>query len=53
MYLTGIGGGGFAVVRSAKGKYEFIDFRETAPAASSENMFAGNVNGSTVGGLAR
>jgi hypothetical protein len=35
MYHSGIGGGGFMLVRSAKGDYEFVDFRETAPAAGS------------------
>jgi gamma-glutamyltranspeptidase / glutathione hydrolase len=34
-----IGGGGFAVVRISTGKAAAIDFRETAPAAASENMF--------------
>jgi len=29
MYHSGIGGGGFMLVRSANGTYEFIDFRET------------------------
>lgn len=53
MYHSGIGGGGFMLVRSPNGSYEFIDFRETAPAASFENMFQGNVNGSIYGGLAR
>ena len=52
MYLTGMGGGGFMTVRSAKGSYEFIDFRETAPAASFQDMYNNNVNLSLFGGLA-
>jgi gamma-glutamyltranspeptidase/glutathione hydrolase len=34
-----IGGGGFAVVRIGPGKFTALDFRETAPAAATENMF--------------
>lgn len=34
-----IGGGGFAVTRSASGKLEALDFRETAPAASKRDMY--------------
>lgn len=52
MYHSGIGGGGFMLVRSASGEYESIDFRETAPGAASEDMYAGNRNGSVFGGLA-
>lgn len=40
MYHSGIGGGGFATVRSANGSYEFIDFREMAPAAAFETMYS-------------
>lgn len=52
MYHSGIGGGGFMLVRDSHGRYESIDFRETAPAAAFEGMYAGNVNGSVFGGLA-
>lgn len=52
MYHSGIGGGGFMLVRGADGSYESIDFRETAPGAASEDMYRGNVNGSVFGGLA-
>ncbi|KAK5997305.1 Glutathione hydrolase proenzyme [Cladobotryum mycophilum] len=52
MYHSGIGGGGFAMVRDSKGNYEAIDFRETAPAAAFENMYKENVNASVRGGLA-
>lgn len=53
MYHSGIGGGGFMVVRSTNGSYEFIDFRETAPAAAFEDMYLNNTAGSLYGGLAR
>jgi gamma-glutamyltranspeptidase / glutathione hydrolase len=34
-----LGGGGFMLFRAADGKTHFIDFREKAPAAASENMY--------------
>lgn len=34
-----IGGGGFAVVRTGKSKISALDFRETAPAAATADMF--------------
>lgn len=34
-----LGGGGFAVVRTAPGKAMALDFRETAPGAATETMF--------------
>jgi gamma-glutamyltranspeptidase/glutathione hydrolase len=34
-----LGGGGFLLLRNANGKTHFIDFREKAPAAASENMY--------------
>jgi gamma-glutamyltranspeptidase / glutathione hydrolase len=34
-----IGGGGFMLFRNADGKTHFIDFREKAPAAATENMY--------------
>jgi len=37
-----IAGGGFAVVRIAKGKAATLDFRETAPAAATPNMYLDN-----------
>lgn len=51
-YHTGIGGGGFAIVRDRNGEYEVIDFREAAPSAASEDMYEGNVAGSVTSGLA-
>ena len=55
MYHSGIGGGGFMIVRSSDGTYEFIDFRERAPAAAFELMYSpplSNSNYSLYGGLA-
>lgn len=66
MQHSGIGGGGFMLVRSPDGKYESIgwfssrhirgllthlDFRETAPAAAHRDMYQGNVRGSVFSGL--
>jgi gamma-glutamyltranspeptidase / glutathione hydrolase len=34
-----LGGGGFMLFRSADGRAHFIDFREKAPAAATENMY--------------
>ncbi|EGX94202.1 Gamma-glutamyltranspeptidase [Cordyceps militaris CM01] len=52
MYHSGIGGGGFALVRDAKGNYEAVDFRETAPAAAYEDMYGEDERLSIAGGLA-
>ncbi|KAF2109039.1 gamma-glutamyltranspeptidase 1 precursor [Lophiotrema nucula] len=52
MYHSGLGGGGFMLVRAPNGTYEFIDFRETAPAAAFEDMYKNNVDASLEGGLA-
>ena len=41
------------LVRSSNGSFEFIDFRETAPAAAFQDMYKGDVNASMFGGLAR
>src|SRR5258708_2326925 len=41
-----LGGGGFMLFRAADGAVHFVDFRETAPAAATANMYldsAGNV----------
>jgi gamma-glutamyltranspeptidase/glutathione hydrolase len=40
------------LVRAPNGSYEFIDFRETAPAASFEDMYKNNEQASITGGLA-
>ena len=41
------------IVRSSNGSYEFIDFRETAPAAAFQDMYNNNTALSLFGGLAR
>ena len=46
-----VGGGGFMLVRMADGKTHFIDYRETAPAAATANMYLdaqGNVTDASV-----
>ncbi|KAF3766512.1 gamma-glutamyltranspeptidase [Cryphonectria parasitica EP155] len=52
MYHSGIGGGGFALVRDSEGNYETIDYREAAPAEAFEDMYKGNLQGAVTGGLA-
>ncbi|KAI9700145.1 MAG: hypothetical protein M1820_006927 [Bogoriella megaspora] len=52
MYLTGLGGGGFMLIRAPNGIYSVVDFRETAPAACSEDMFNDNITASLSSGLA-
>lgn len=51
-HLSGLGGGGFMLVRGQDGIFETIDFRETAPGASHENMYVKNITLSLYGGLA-
>ncbi|MBD5635480.1 MAG: gamma-glutamyltransferase, partial [Candidatus Eremiobacteraeota bacterium] len=51
-----IGGGGFMLVRFANGRARIVDFRETAPAAATANMYldsSGNIvpDRSTIGPL--
>lgn len=48
---SGIGGGGFLLVRTADGASDFLDFREEAPAAAFETMFGNNSHSSRNGGL--
>ncbi len=38
-YSTGLGGGGFMIARFADGRVVVQDFRETAPAAATSDMF--------------
>ncbi len=38
-YSTGLGGGGFMIARFADGRIVVQDFRETAPAAATANMY--------------
>lgn len=50
---SGIGGGGFLVLRTSDGEYESVDYQVQAPAAATQNMFAQDPLASLVGGLAR
>ncbi|KAF2842696.1 gamma-glutamyltransferase 1 [Patellaria atrata CBS 101060] len=52
MYHSGVGGGGFMLVRGSNGSYEYIDFREAAPAAAFEDMYTNATEKSLLGGLA-
>ncbi|KAK6501406.1 hypothetical protein TWF481_009246 [Arthrobotrys musiformis] len=52
MYHSGIAGGGFMLIRSPKGEYEYVDFREMAPAAAHEEMFVNRTELSVYGGMA-
>ncbi|KAH7408053.1 gamma-glutamyltranspeptidase [Cadophora sp. MPI-SDFR-AT-0126] len=52
MQHSGIGGGGFMLVRGSDGTYESIDFRETAPAAAFQDMYKDNPMASVLSGLA-
>jgi len=47
-----LAGGGFAVVRAGKGQFSALDFRETAPAAATPDMFKPDPKSSLVGGMA-
>ena len=47
-----VGGGGFMVVRAEKGEVRALDFRETAPAKATREMFFGKNDASLVGHLA-
>ena len=42
MFASGIGGGGFAVVRTANGESRSFNFREMAPKAAYQDMYHGN-----------
>ncbi|XP_027073960.1 glutathione hydrolase 1-like [Coffea arabica] len=48
---SGIGGGGFLIVRSADGKSQAFDMRETAPKRASQNMYSGNETIKAAGAL--
>ncbi|KAI1269840.1 gamma-glutamyltransferase [Xylariaceae sp. FL1019] len=52
MYHSGLGGGGFAIIRDQSGDHTVIDYREAAPAAAFEDMYRDNVMGSVWTGLA-
>ena len=38
-YSTGVGGGGFTIIRQADGQVIALDYRETAPAAATREMY--------------
>ena len=42
MFASGIGGGGFAVVRPASGESTSFNFREMAPKAAHRDMYNGD-----------
>ncbi len=46
-YAGNLGGGGFLLARFADGRSTFIDFRETAPAAATRNMYLDATGGMT------
>ncbi|KAL7921243.1 gamma-glutamyltranspeptidase [Trichoderma austrokoningii] len=52
MYHSGIGGGGFLLMRMSNGTYEYIDMRETAPGAATQDMYNKDENLSLYGGMA-
>jgi gamma-glutamyltranspeptidase/glutathione hydrolase len=45
-----LGGGGFLLLRTAAGEVHFVDFREKAPAAATENMYL-DAHGKVIPGL--
>ncbi|KAJ2994165.1 hypothetical protein HDV02_001781 [Globomyces sp. JEL0801] len=50
-YASGIGGGGFLVMRDRSGESTYINFREEAPAASYQNMFKDDPMKAQEGGM--
>jgi gamma-glutamyltranspeptidase/glutathione hydrolase len=52
MKLTGLGGGGFALVRASNDPFDAIYFQETAPAQATEDLYQYNIEASIYGGLA-
>ncbi|KAL1917076.1 uncharacterized protein VTP21DRAFT_5274 [Calcarisporiella thermophila] len=51
MFSSGIGGGGFMLIRSANGSSELIDFREEAPIAANKSMYIHDPKLAQTGGL--
>ena len=52
-YAGNLGGGGFMLIRLADGRTTFIDFRETAPAAATRDVYldaSGNVSKDSING---
>ncbi|PVU95461.1 hypothetical protein BB561_001820 [Smittium simulii] len=50
-FSSGIGGGGFMLIRLPSGKSELIDFREVAPTLAYSKMFKNNITEAQFGGL--
>jgi gamma-glutamyltranspeptidase/glutathione hydrolase/leukotriene-C4 hydrolase len=50
-FLLNTNSGGFMLIRSPNGSFEFIDFRETAPQAASKDMYVHNPLLAQIGGL--
>lgn len=51
-FSSGIGGGGFMLIRAANGTTEMIDFREQAPLGSFDRMFDSNYSKAVNGTMA-
>ncbi|KNE62451.1 gamma-glutamyltransferase [Allomyces macrogynus ATCC 38327] len=51
-FASGIGGGGFMLIRAPDGRADVVDFRETAPNAIAESLYAGLPSRAQIGGLA-
>ncbi|KAE8351277.1 gamma-glutamyltranspeptidase [Aspergillus coremiiformis] len=49
MYHSGIGGGGFMLIKTPNGSFEFVDFRETAPASIGTTTFNDTTQSTPVG----
>ncbi|KAA8904399.1 nucleophile aminohydrolase [Sphaerosporella brunnea] len=52
MFASGVGGGGFMVVRMADGMSKSFNFREAAPASATRDMYHKDANLARAGGLA-
>ncbi|KAJ3116848.1 hypothetical protein HDU96_008629 [Phlyctochytrium bullatum] len=51
-YSSGIGGGGFMLIRGKNGTYRYVDFREAAPRKAFVDMYKEDPLKAQVGGLA-